>query len=326
MTGLESKTRITLLLLIILSSALSCSRQTPRKIRVGFKYNAAYQHFFVARENRYFERYGLDIEGVPFESTNEMVQAVARGDIDATAGSSTEPIALVEQNAPGLMKIYLTVVVDKDHPFFSFIVRPDSPITTLAELKHTRIGTLPGSTAESWLEAVLGHFFDPKHDVTILQIDQRLQLQALAAGQVDALYTADPTVSLAQVKKIGRVLAKGAENDYILKVMPAGGSVVSERLIQTDPAAVRGLIAAMYDAVDFMRLHESETRRIFAKQTKLDPLLADRMEILQYWKLSETNLVMVQKYFDFLQGRGILQKHIAVDQLYLPPTWSPQSR
>jgi NitT/TauT family transport system substrate-binding protein len=313
------------LVLIVASSLLSCS-QHSHKIRIGFKYNAAYQHFFVAQENHYFERHGLEVEGVPFESTNQMVQAVARGEIDATAGSSTEPIVLVEQNTPGLMKIYLTVIVDKQHPFYSLLVRVDSPIKTLADLKNTRIGTLPGSTSQSWLEAILSHFLDPKHDVVILQIEQRLQLQALASGQVDAIYTADPTVTLAEVSKIGRVLMKGPEHDYILGVMPAGGSVVSQRLIDTNPRAVRNLIAAMDDAVDFMRIHENETRWIFAKYTHLEPSLAAHIDILQFWKLSETNLDMVQQYFDFLQAQHIVQKHISAAELYLPATWGPQPR
>ena len=218
------------------------------------------------------------------------------------------------------------MVVDKQHPFFSVIVRNDSPINDFSGLKNARIGTFPGSTAKTWLEAVLIHFLGPKHNVTILPIDQRLQLQALASGQVDALFTADPMVTLAQVNKIGRVLVRGPEYDSILSVMPAGGSVVSQRLIESNPAAVRSLIAAIYDAVDFMRLHESETRRIFAKHTKFDPSVAERMDILQFWKLDETRIDMVQRYFDFLQSQGILQKHISVDRLYLSPTWSPKTQ
>ncbi|HEY0097882.1 MAG TPA: ABC transporter substrate-binding protein [Pyrinomonadaceae bacterium] len=291
--------------------------QESTVIRIGYKPNSGYQHFFIAQEKGYFKKYGLNVEGVTFESTNQMVQAVVNGDLDATAASSIEVIGLVEQNSPNLLKIYLTLVFDKDHAFHSVLVPPDSKIQTLADLKGKKIGTVPGSTSQSWLEIILGRFFDSKKDVQIIQLEPRLQLQALSSGQVDALYTVDPIVAQAQAKGLARVLIKGPENEYMFTPMATGGAVVSQRLVQNNPEAAKNLIRAMNDAVDFMRTNDSESRQIIAKDTKLEANVAAKLDLLQLWKINETDLSGVQKYLDFLAETKILTKRIAAEDIYL---------
>jgi NitT/TauT family transport system substrate-binding protein len=311
---------ITILLSAVLGYWIFRSQKGPEQskvIRVGYKPNSGYQHFFVAQEKRYFEKYGLVVQGVSFESTNQMVQAVVNGDIDATAASSIEVIALVQQNSPDLMKIYLTLVFDKDNAFHSVLVPPNSKIQTLADLKGKKIGTMPGSTSQSWLEIVLGRFFDAKKDVQIIQLEPRLQLQAMSAGQVDALYTVDPIVTISQTKALARVLIKGPENEYMFTPMATGGGVVSRRLIQNNPEVARNLIHAMDDAVDFMRTNEAESRQIIAKDAKLDLDVASKLDLLRLWKLKETDLGVVQKYLDLLVETKVLTKRIAAEDLYL---------
>jgi NitT/TauT family transport system substrate-binding protein len=292
-------------------------KQEHPVIRIGYKPNSGYQHFFIAQEKGYFKKYGLNVEGIAFESTNQMVQALVNGDIDATAASSIEVIALVEQNSPNLLKIYLTLVFDKDNAFHSILVPLNSKIQTLAELKGKKIGTNPGSTSQSWLEIVLSRFFDPKKDLQIIQLEPRLQLQALSAGQIDALYTVDPVVAQAQVKGLARVLIKGPENEYMFTPMATGGGAVSQRLIQNNPEAVRNLIRAMNDAVDFMRTNESESRQIIARDTKLESNVTAKLDLLRFWKINETDLKVVQRYLNFLVETKVLTKQVKAEDLYL---------
>ncbi len=286
-------------------------------VRVGYKPNSGYQNFFIAQEKGYFEKYGLTVEGVTFESTNQMIQALVNGDIDATPASSIEVLALVEQNTANLQKIYLTLVFEKENAFHSLLVPNDSQIKSLSDLKGNKIGAMPGSTSQSWLEIILGNFFDPKKDVEIIQLSPRLQLQALSSGQVDALYTVDPIITMGEVNGVTRVLMKGPENEYIFTPMATGGGVVSQRLIDKHPEVVQKLIRAIYDAVEFMRVNEAESRQIIAQYTKLDTEVANKMDLLRYWKLEETNYDAVQRYLDFLLEEDILTKPIKARNLYL---------
>jgi NitT/TauT family transport system substrate-binding protein len=286
-------------------------------VRVGYKPNSGYQHFFVAQDKGFFKNHQLEVEGVSFESTNQMVQAMVNGDIDATAASSIEVLALVQQNSPDLFKIYLTLVFDKDNAFHSLLVPANSKIQKLSDLKGKRIGTNPGSTSQSWLEIVLGHFFDAKKDVQIIQLEPRIQLQALSSGQVDALYTVDPLVTTSQTKGLARVLMKGPENEYMFTPMATGGGAVSQKFIQRNPDAAKKLISAFNDAVDFMRANETETRQIIGKDAKLESDVAAKLDLLRFWKLEETDMTAVQKYLDLLVQTKVLTKHVAAEDLYL---------
>ncbi len=316
---LQKLSRRSVLLFLAVTFLTACRGPVPqRPIRLGFKRNTGYQHFFIAQEKNFFRARGVVVDGVPFESTNQMMQAVVTGDIDGTSAGSMEAIGLIEQTSPGLMKVVLTLVYDADSPFHSLLVPVNSPIHSLADLKGKRIATMPGSTSPSWLKLILNHFFDAQRDLTIRQLEPRLQIPALQTNQVDALYTVDPTVTLAVTRGVARVLAKGPENTYILPVIPAGGAVVSTRLIRSRPETVRSLIAALDDAVDFERKNPAASRTIIAKAIKLDPTTAANIDLTRYWKLSETDFAAVQKYLDLLQSQGILAKRIDAKELYLP--------
>jgi NitT/TauT family transport system substrate-binding protein len=285
-------------------------------VRVGYKPNSGYQNYFVALTQHFFKKHGVTVKGTTFQSTNQMLQALALDQIDATPAGSIEVAARMAQAAPDAMHIYLTLVFHKENAFFSVLVPKGSPLKTLADLKGKKVGTLPGSTASAWFKICVKNFFDP-NEVEMLQVSPQLQLQALSAEEVDALYTVDPIVTMAQVKGIAEVMMKGPENDYILNPMATGAGLVSTSFLKDKPETARRFIAAMYEAIDFMRSNEKQTRKIIATETKLDVAVADKMDLIGYWKFDETNYEIVQKYLDFLLDNGILDKRIDAKSLYI---------
>ena len=62
-------------------------------VRVGYKRTSAYQIYLVAQSQRLFEKHGVNVEGVTFNSTDQMLQALALNRLDATAGGSLEVAA-----------------------------------------------------------------------------------------------------------------------------------------------------------------------------------------------------------------------------------------
>ena len=46
-------------------------------VRVGYKPNSGYQNYFVALTQQFFEKHGVTVEGTTFQSTNQMLQALA---------------------------------------------------------------------------------------------------------------------------------------------------------------------------------------------------------------------------------------------------------
>lgn len=302
----------------------SCARKGPTedfKIKIGYKANSGFQNFLIAQEKDLCAKHGVQVEGVTFESTDLMMQALALGQIDATPAGSIEVVAAMEEKAPDTANAYLTLVFTKDSPYYTVLVPKDSPIQSFAGLKGKKVGTNPGSTAKLWLQFCLKQVTDPA-TVQIVPLQHQLQLQALSAGEIDALYTGDPLVTIAQVKGIGRVLVRGPENQYMFDPMATGVGVLSSRFTKAKPETARRFIAAMNEVTDFMRTNEKEARAVIAKRAKLDAEVADRMDLLHYWKLSETQFPLVQKYLDYLRNEGILKTQIRAEDIYLPQEWA----
>lgn len=285
-------------------------------IRVGYKLNTGYQNYFVAKEKGIFAKHNIVIEGITFSSTNQMMQALVLGQIDATAAGSIEVIAATEIKSPNSLKIYNTLLFNKDNAFFSIIVPLDSTIDSIIDLKGRKIGVLPGSTTTAFLNAICEKFFSTD-SFKIIQLEPRIQLQALTLKQVDALYTVDPIVTLSQTKKLGKVLIKGPENIYLLNPMATGAAVISSGFYEKNTNIAEKFIDAMNETIDYMRENEIETRKIIAKYTNLDQDIADKIDLITYWKLGETNFTDVQNYLDFLYSEKIIEKNIESEILYL---------
>lgn len=214
----------------------------------------------------------------------------------------------------------MTLFFTKESPYYTILVPPGSPIQSLADLSGKKIGVNPGSTARSWLTSCLKQVVDPL-TVQIVPLQQQLQLQALGAGEIDALYTGDPLVTIALARSIGRVLVRGPENQYMFDPMATGAGVLSSSFVKAKPETARRFIAAMNEVTDFMRANEKEARSVIAKRARLDTEVADRMDLLHYWKLSETQFPLVQKYLDYLRNEGILKTQIKAEDIYLPQGW-----
>jgi NitT/TauT family transport system substrate-binding protein len=287
-------------------------------VRVAYKANAGYQHFFVAYEKGYFKELGLNVTlDKEFESTNQMLEALVANRVDVTSGSSTEVLGMVWQNSPDIFRVFLTSIWHEKNPFEFLIVPTDSPITTLQELQGKKISSIPGSTPVTWLEMVLEQYFDPETEVEIIETSPRLQLQALAAKQVDAVYTVEPVVTIGRLKGISRTLHAGPIHEVFPGVLPAGMSAVSTSFLEQEPEAAANVMRALYRAVDFIRENPEETKAIVAKYTKLDAKVASQLKTFEYWKLSEMDVGRIQNYVDVLSEKGILTKRVKVQEMVL---------
>lgn len=307
---------IILIVAIVVALIVKNVKHDENIIKVGYKLNSGYQIYFVAKDLGIYEKHELKVEGVSFTSTAQMMQALVSGQIDATAAGSIEVIAETELNSPNSIRVFNTLVFNKANPFFSIIIPINSKINSIKDLKGKSIGVLPGTTSVTFLKSCVSNFFSPD-SMRIEQLELRIQLQALSLGQVDALYTVDPIVSLAINKNIGKILIKGPENTYIMNPMATGGSIVSVKFFNEKRNAALKFINAMDETIDIMRTDELNTRKIVAKNTNLDQNIAATISLIDYWKLGETDFSHVQKYLDFLYSQKILSKPINANELYL---------
>jgi NitT/TauT family transport system substrate-binding protein len=205
----------------------------------------------------FFKKHGIDLTILEFTGGGKMIQAITAGSIDIADGAGTEmaftakgvPMMAVCENATSL-------------PWFSIGVPWDSPIRSKEELKGKKIGVSTVGSLTDWLAQELARKEGwPPDAITTVTIGSGTSSSAAAFREhlIDA-YIGGTTTFLAMAEqKIGRVLVP--VSDYEGSIA-SGTLFASNRLIATNPDALRGFLAGWLETTGFMRTHKAETVKI----------------------------------------------------------------
>jgi NitT/TauT family transport system substrate-binding protein len=290
------------------------------KIKVGYAQLSFYLPSFVAKEKGFFEEEGLDAEMVQFKATNQVIDAAVQGKVDfGPAGYGG--LFAVESASPGEIRTFGSAVeTEAGGNYQNFLlVRKDSPIQNVSQLKGKKIGTYSGTTQVLWLRLMLPKVgLDPEKDVQIIQVAPNLQIEALASGQFDALFTIEPYGTMAVEKGVARVLFPNMRGKLIMDPFPAGPTgLFTADYLKKNPATAAKIRRAIEKAVDYINAHEDGARALLPKYTPLDAGLASKVKLYQFSNAG-TPAAEFQKLADLLYGGGDLKK--PVDTAAMPIT------
>jgi NitT/TauT family transport system substrate-binding protein len=113
-----------------------------QKIAVGYVPVADFAPAFVAKDNGYFEKHGLDVTMTKIALASNVPGALVAGSLDI--GMGTPPMLLVTaESGLDLVAIASVSRLVKDNPFVSLIARPGANIKEAADLKGKKLG-VPG--------------------------------------------------------------------------------------------------------------------------------------------------------------------------------------
>ena len=310
------KTPIVMILFLFLVFA-GCGEKELTKVKMSYKKNTNAHSVFVAMDQGYFKAEGLDVEWVEFQSTNIIIQALVAGQIDATPLSSVPTIYGVEQNSPGTIQIYLVGLMATGRFSDAIIVGKDSTFSSLSDLKGKKVGVFPGSASQVLLKRILKNFFEPENNVTMVEMEPKILLQALGSGQVDAVLSFEPLTTIALEKGIAKVLIQEPVEKYVMDPMPFALGVMTTKFINKHPKTAKKIINAMYKTVDFMRENPEETMRITARALEMSEERALKLKPFLYWKLDEVDKKVVQDFAELLYQGGDLKEKVDTTQMYL---------
>jgi NitT/TauT family transport system substrate-binding protein len=272
---------------------------------------------FVALEKGYFQREGVDVELVKFQSATENLNALLakRTDMAGMIGIST--LLLAFEKAPDQFRAFLGTAETETHWGSALLVPPDSPIRSISDLKGKVVGTYEGTTQLMNLRSILQNFMDPDKDVTIRQVRTDLQLPSLGSKQFDALFTIEPSVTTAVDKGIGRVLEENPRYKYILKPFPVTANCVSLDFWRKNPDAVKSVYRALVSASRDIRSDEAATKKYLPKYTPLDTALAEKCRLYHWWLPQEVDLQAIQKLADLFREQGLLKSEVKTSAMFL---------
>lgn len=218
---------------------------------------------FVAAERDLFARHGLEVELRRYETAQPLVEEVLDGRVLA-GGYAALPIVLTAASQDGSeVRLATAMVEDAEHPV-SYLLRRDGDgaIRSAADLEGRRVGILPTVAYRRWLDAILKDAGVAPSDVRVMPLAPPQQTAALAGGGVDALFTNDPMATATLSSGVGeRFGPKAPVPDALGGRLLFGSFLVHPRLVEHRPEQVRRLLAALDDAIAFIKREQGAARR-----------------------------------------------------------------
>lgn len=297
--------------------AIVRAQSTP-KIRMGFWPVASAIPFFTAIEKGYFKEAGLDVEALKLASPQQVAEAMIAGRAEGSSnGTGSAALGIAEIAQPGILKIFCTNPTNAKFVLDEFIVAKDSPIKAISELSGKKIGCGPGIQNVVLTKAVLETSGAKNFSVVELPIGQHVA--SIAANQIDACYTLEPTGTVGRLNGITRNLEVGVIAKYVLGDPMApwhGGSAsLTSEFIKNHPDVTRRFIAAYKRGVDLVKTKPAEARPFLKGYTAIEGALTNEVPMADYMMSSEfkaSDIGHFQKFFDLFTDKGIFSRKVDV--------------
>jgi NitT/TauT family transport system substrate-binding protein len=291
------------------------------KILIGYWPIASGLPLYVGLERGIFKEAGLPVEGAKFASAQQVAEAMISGRIHGSAnGTASAALALAEITSPNLFKIICSNPSNRKLVLDEFVVPKDSPVKSIAELGGKKVCSGPGIQNVTLAKIILEKNGIANPQVTELPIGQHVP--ALAAGQVDAAYTLEPTGTAGRLKGLTRVLEPGVIAKYVLGDPDApwfGGSAsVTTAFMRDKPDLAKRYVATYAKCVDWVRRNQDESRKHMDGFTAIEEALVKEVPLsgfTLYNEFTASDIDYFQKFFDVFTERKIFNKRLDVRSL-----------
>ena len=291
------------------------------KILIGFWPIASGLPLYAGLERGIFKEAGLNVEGAKFASAQQVAEAMIAGRIHGSAnGTASAALGLAEITSPNLFKIICSNPSNRTLILDEFVVPKDSPVKAIAELAGKKVASGPGIQNVTLARIILEKNGIANPQVIELPIGQHVP--ALAAGQIDAAYTLEPTGTAGRLKGLTRVLEPGVISKYVLGNHDApwfGGSAsVTTAFLKDKPELAKRYVAAYAKAVEWVRKNPEAARKHMDGFTAIEESLVKEVPLAGFTLYNEfkpSDVEYFQKFFDVFTERKIFNKRLDVKSL-----------
>lgn len=280
--------------------------------------------FYVALEEKLFEKAGIEIKPVKFESPNQIIESLISGRADFGAPGAAAGITVVaETKFPGSFKVFGLqgggIKVNRIND--GLIVQKDSTIASFKDLKGKSVGHLPGiqwRTITRHLVRSAG--LDPDKDVRLVELPVGVQVSSVIAGSVQATLSLEPVGSIATAMGEARRAVTNPVAMAIADPFYSGVSVLPTKFLKERPAVARKVVAVLDEATRLVNADFAKYRPVIAKYTAIRPEQVGivAQPYLRPWtELNATDIASYQALVDVFHKEGVIGERFNVGPLIL---------
>jgi putative hydroxymethylpyrimidine transport system substrate-binding protein len=295
-------------ILILLLLIPNFADAKPLTLILDWLINPNHAAIFIAQERGFFQQQGINVKIIVPADPDDGAKLVAAGRADLAISYQSQ---LIIQAAQGLPLVRIAAIIDR--PLNCLVVRKNSGINSIADLKGKRIGYTSNVEGTLALKAFLKKAGLTLNDVDPINIQYNLT-QALLAKRLDAIINVMRNVEPLQLQFAGQAV----------KIFPVEAAmpsydeliIVTHRRELNDPRLKKFLIA-LQQASDYLLKNPEKSWQLFAKN---NPALNNELNhqiwyaTLPYLAHHPTQLDQekYQSFENFLYAKKIISRKISI--------------
>ncbi|MEH1902019.1 MAG: aliphatic sulfonate ABC transporter substrate-binding protein [Nostoc sp.] len=266
-----------------------------------------------------FKALGVTVNWVgPFAAGPQLIEALNAGKVDIGSVGETPPI-FSQATIPGPPKfVYIAGRIPTDGTNQGIVVKANSPIKTVADLKGKKIAFQVGSNAQYLLAKALQEVGLKITDIQIVALTPSAARDAFLQGNADAWVGGDPLLAAVQSDSTTpiRILRNAAGINTL------GGFYLGRRVFVTqNPALVQVFLEEAQKAGEFAEKNPTIIANDLAPQLNLDVSIVQKVVSRSSYKLRKLTPAIIaqqQAVADFYFAQKVIPRKIDIKEAILP--------
>jgi ABC-type nitrate/sulfonate/bicarbonate transport system substrate-binding protein len=250
--------------LVMMSAFGATAFAAPDKLRIGTPEAVGFNFYMLDAgiDLGIFRKYDLDIERIDVEGGAKLHQAMAAGSLDIALGGGTDLLFVAKGSPEKAVAVLGTAPAN-----LAVLVRGDSPIKTIEDLKGKKVAATTVGSLTSWFAQEIARREGWGVDgVTLVYLGgNESMLAGLATKTVDAVSGSLEVGHIRGAQGKYRMIVKGGAfvHDFVASVIYASNATIAER-----PDALRRFLKGWFETVAYLRRHKQEAIPLMAKIMK----------------------------------------------------------
>lgn len=298
----------------LVMSAIPAVAQDSLPLKVAAAGGTLHAPIFVAVEQGLFEKHGLDVEIVMFQSGVEMINGLLASSHDVNTMGSIPYLSGVSNGFPLVLIGHLHGKALAEGYADNVGIAAKSDITSIEDLKGRKIGLPRGTGAEGYVLGVLAQAGLSEADVELVNVKPPELPTALLNGDVDAISVWEPwlSTSAVNVPDAAQLIAGSCESCY-----DPGTVLTTLKVVETKSEELRRFMLAFSEASQWVRQNLDEAAEVNLRWINLkdgDIMKAAMRNGLNDPRMTQVTVDMYRaKTIPVLEAAGRLRDKIDLD-------------
>lgn len=294
-----------LLAVLILSGCAPAPAAETPKLRVTVMPVLDSIPVYVAQQEGFFAKHGIEVEIIPVASAPERDQLITAGQAD---GMVNEVLSTLFYNQEGVKVQVVRIArsAEQGYPLFSIVAAGSSEIESPEQLKGVPIGVADGTVIAYLTDRLLEHAGLAAGDIVTLAVPNiRDRMTLLNNGEIQAGTLPEPLTSLA-VMQGARVIVEDTSYPEI------SFSTISFRkeVLDRQPDAVRAFLAAVEDAVNAINTDRTRWQPLLAEHGLVPEPLLEGYVLPEYGTAAVPTEAQYLDVVDWAEAKGLIRNRV----------------